>query len=413
MEKHTSKITAKSIEQSGLPTDYKKALAEYIWNGFDAHATKIHLNFESNELGRLESFSISDNGKGVNIETIDDSFGNFLDSNKRDPFNKEIFQKGRKGKGRYAFSTFANKCIWNTTFKDATGKLLTYDIMINKEDLQNFIIENRIINKTNETGTMVSFYDFFELSSISLLNKEFDRFLSSEFGWFLFLNRDRGCKIIINGVKLAYEDSIGDSEELVYEVGGENFKIVFIRWNQKIGDKYFFYFLGQNQKEKAKKHTSFNNKAIEFHHSVYVESPFFDSYQETSDDNPIFGAFGNNQAHPYFKTLLKMLNVLVSRKEKEFIRDVQADRLIEDYQAKGIFPELKIKTNELENVVKEIYCAEPRIFLTSNLQQSKTLIGLINLLIAAGNALNILEVIEGVVELGDEERATLTRVLQI
>jgi DNA topoisomerase VI subunit B len=106
MDKHTSKVTAKSIEQSGLPSDYKKALVEYIWNSFDARATTVHLNFEANTLGRLESFSISDNGTGIDIKTIDDTFGNFLDSNKRDPFNKQDFQKGRKGKGRYAFSTF-------------------------------------------------------------------------------------------------------------------------------------------------------------------------------------------------------------------------------------------------------------------------------------------------------------------
>ena len=30
--KHTTKITSKSVEQSGLPTDYKKAISEYIWN---------------------------------------------------------------------------------------------------------------------------------------------------------------------------------------------------------------------------------------------------------------------------------------------------------------------------------------------------------------------------------------------
>ena len=31
MKKHTTKLTPKSIEGSGLPTDYKKAIAEYIW----------------------------------------------------------------------------------------------------------------------------------------------------------------------------------------------------------------------------------------------------------------------------------------------------------------------------------------------------------------------------------------------
>lgn len=411
MNKHTSKITDKSILQSGLPTDYKKALAEYIWNSFDAQATIVQLNFEANSLGRLESFSISDNGTGINIETIDDTFGNFLDSNKRDPFHKDRFQKGRKGKGRYAFNIFANNCSWATTFEGPDEKLLSYNIVINKGDLHNYFTDDKIVAKNNITGTIVNFNDFFDLSAKSLSNKEFVDYLSSEFGWFLFLNREKGFEIMINGVKLAYNEMIGDNEELTYPIGGDSFKIVFIRWNQKIGDKYYFYFLDQNQKEATKEYTSFNNKAIEFHHSVYVESPFFDSFHETLDDNPVLGFAEKNQTHPTYKTLLNALKDLVSKKEKHYVRDIQADKLIKEYQSKGILPESKIKSNDLETVVKEIYCAVPSIFQTSNNQQCKMLVGLINLLLATGYGQGIVEIIESVSTLSDEERESLNKVL--
>ncbi|PRY52659.1 histidine kinase/DNA gyrase B/HSP90-like ATPase [Arcticibacter pallidicorallinus] len=411
MNKHTSKITTKSIEQSGLPNDYKKALAEYIWNGFDAGATKIHLDFEANELGHLASFSISDNGTGIDIETIDDTFGNFLDSRKRDLDNQEGFQKGRKGKGRYAFSTFANSCSWLTTFKGPDGTLLRYTIAINKGDLQNFIISDRVIVKKIPTGTVVNFQNVFDLSASMLSNKEFEGYLSSEFGWFLFLNKERGCKIFINGVELAYENIIGDTEEVRYEIGDYHFKAIFIRWNQKIGDRYYFYFLGKNQKEAGKKHTSFNNKAIDFHHSLYVESPFFDNFHETMDDNPVLEFSGKNQTHPSFKALLKALNALVSDKEKQFIRGIQADKLIEDYHGRGIFPDSTVKTDELEKVVKEIYCAEPRVFQSSNNQQSKMIVGLLNLLLLDDNRERVLKVIESIVDLSHEERLRIGQVL--
>jgi hypothetical protein len=411
MHKQTSKITSKSIEQSGLPNDYKKAIAEYIWNSFDARASIVHLNFEANSLSRLESFSISDNGVGINVETIDDTFGNFLDSNKRDPFNNQYFQKGRKGKGRYAFSTFSNSCSWLTTFEGSDGKLLTYNITINKADLQNFSIDDRIVSKNTNSGTVVTFYDFFNLSAKSLSVKEFIIFLSSEFGWFLFLNRAKGYKILINGVDLVYDEIVGDSEELVHEIGEDSFKIVFIRWTHKISEKYFFYFLSQNQKEAAKRHTSFNNNAIEFHHSVYIESPFFDNYCETIDDNLVLDFSESNQTHPSYKSLLKALEILVATKEKHYVRDVQADKLIQDYKDKGVFPEEKTKSNDLEVTVKEIYCAEPRIFPTSNVQQSKMLVGLLNLLLSGGYGVNILEVLETVVDLNDEDRESLNGVL--
>lgn len=412
MKKHTSKITAKSIEQSGLPNDYKKAITEYIWNGFDAGATVIYLNFEANMLDRLEEFSISDNGTGIDIENIDNTFGNFLDSNKRDPFNKQDFQKGRKGKGRYAFSIFCNSCSWETIFEGPEKKKLAYKITINKADLQNFTIEDRIITKNNNTGTIVKFNDFFDLSAKSLSNKEFIDYLSCEFGWFLFLNREKGYKIMINGVELAYDEMIGDSEELIHPIGEDDFKIVFIRWNQKIGDKYYFYFLGQNQKETVKEYTSFNNKAIEFHHSVYVESAFFDSFHKTLDDDSVLGFAEKNQSHPTYKALLNVLKALVSKKEKHYIKDIQANKLIKEYQNKGILPESKIKSNDLEIIVKEIYCAVPSIFQTSNNQQSKMLVGLVNLLLVTGYGQNILEVVESVATLSDEERESLNKVLK-
>ncbi|WP_238404689.1 ATP-binding protein, partial [Flavobacterium psychrophilum] len=47
MKKHTTKLTSKSIEGSGLPSDYKKAIAEYIWNGFDADASIININYDA------------------------------------------------------------------------------------------------------------------------------------------------------------------------------------------------------------------------------------------------------------------------------------------------------------------------------------------------------------------------------
>ena len=411
MDKHRAKITTKSIEQSGLPNDYKKAIAEYIWNGFDAGATEIHLNFDGNELGHLASFSISDNGKGIDIETIGETFGNFLDSNKRDPFNKDNFQKGRKGKGRYAFSIFANNCIWQTTFDGADDKTLQYTIEINKGDLENFAIGDRAIIKNVATGTLINFYNIFDLSSKSLSTKDFGDYLSSEFGWFLFLNREKGCKILINGAALAYDEMIGDSAEITHEIGDDRFKVTFVRWNQKIGEKYYCYFLSGNGKEAAKKHTSFNNKAIEFHHSVYVESSFFDDFQETVDDNLVFGFASKNQTDPSYKSLIKVLTTLISDKEKDYIRDVQADRLIKDYTDKGIFPDSKIKVQELETVIKELYCAEPRIFQSSNVQQSKTIVGFLNLLLATDQGPNLMEIIERLADLTDEERENLNRVL--
>lgn len=98
-------------------------------------------------------------------------------------------------------------------------------------------------------------------------------------------------------------------------------------------------------------------------------------------------------------------------KEKHYIRDVQALRLIQEYTEKGIFPNEKIKSADLETVLMEIYCAEPRVFQTSNLQQSKMVVGLLNLLLATNQNEHILGLIENIAELNEEEVASIKKVL--
>ena len=57
-----SKVTLrnKSIDNAGIPSDYKLAIAEYIWNSFDAKATNVNIQFEANEIGYISHFIISD-----------------------------------------------------------------------------------------------------------------------------------------------------------------------------------------------------------------------------------------------------------------------------------------------------------------------------------------------------------------
>ena len=44
-------ITSKGIQKVLQNYTPKQALAEYIWNGFDAKSDKIEINYSANELG--------------------------------------------------------------------------------------------------------------------------------------------------------------------------------------------------------------------------------------------------------------------------------------------------------------------------------------------------------------------------
>ncbi|MBZ4037302.1 ATP-binding protein [Flavobacterium sp. 17A] len=417
MKKHTTQLTSKSIEGSGLPTDYKKAIAEYIWNSFDANASIVEINFRANGIQAIQSFSIADNGTGINFSNIADTFGNFMVSLKANSFSDTGFIKGKKGKGRYSFSIFCSKAKWDTTFISEEGHYLNYIIQINREEIQNFQTGDTSIKKNTQTGTKVIFEDFYNLTGDLLDNEDFEKYLANEFGWFLYLNKDRDYKIIINSRPLNYESVIGDSEDRDITYGDFVFKISFLRWNEKIGDKYYYYFLNTDKKEAYRKHTSFNNKTADFHHSVYIESSYFDSFKPTKLDHPVLDQTFN-QSDPVFKLLVENLNELVGQKEKAFIRDLKAGELIESYNQRNIFPIFgsnkyeQLRKDDLENVVKELYSVQPKIFQNLSIPQSKTIVGFLNLLLDTDQREHVLSIIDNVVKLTDEERRELSSVLK-
>ena len=56
--KHSLEVKSQSIEASGITKDYKEALVEYIWNGFEANATQVEVSYVPNDLGGLSEIKI-------------------------------------------------------------------------------------------------------------------------------------------------------------------------------------------------------------------------------------------------------------------------------------------------------------------------------------------------------------------
>ena len=77
-------VKSQSIETSGITKDYKEAICEYIWNGFEANATEVFLSYTPNSTEGVDSVIIQDNGDGICYETVDDTFGAFLASTRTD-----------------------------------------------------------------------------------------------------------------------------------------------------------------------------------------------------------------------------------------------------------------------------------------------------------------------------------------
>lgn len=413
-------ITDQSISRN-VTTDYKKAICEYIWNGFDANATRVDIEFSTNDLGGITELKIKDNGDGIDRSTLDQTFGCFQDSIKKKTFQWSSQIKGRKGKGRYSFNCFATDAIWDTIYSH-NGKHLKHKLSIkagnnhhyddgNPEDLQ---------TTNNPTGTTVTFFNVL-LSTDHLECDEFVDYLKREFAVFLQINKAFGKSIYINNERLDFETIIGDSKthEIKIETETEtyNFQISFIRWKEKIKENYIAYFLDNGMYERFEKTTSLNKKDTGFHHSVCVVSDYFNNFEPNELNGEVALDGSRNQRDKIFIKLSKRLKEFLLVQEKLFINEIGATELITRYQKNGVIRNSKspydaIIVEDLISTVKCIFCVEPRIFTNLRIDQAKTLIGFLELLLQTDKREDVLAIVENVVKLTDDERHSLVEVLK-
>jgi len=381
-------INNNSVEFSGITRDYMEAISEFIWNGFDAGATKVNLLFDANEIDFVPAIEIVDNGTGINLNNLNQTFGAFLDSLKRSTDHRSSYVRGKKGKGRFSFIAFAQTAIWNTTFFDENiQNMVTYDVIINASNKDYYADEHKQIGIETETGTRLKLINLLGITAYNFTNDAFINHLKAEFGWFLLLNSKRNFELAINGNRIIYEDLLADHEIFEREIVDASttsfkFTITFVRWNEKIGDKFYYYFLNSDKKEVFKQLTSFNNNAINFYHSVYIESDYFNLFN-FNDAEETANMFGSNPQSPIFKQLIKALQKIVWSKQKEFVKNNAADELIQQFEGAGAMPkfgttdeDLAEKTSFIE-LVKAIYCIQPRLFKGLNEAQERLTLSLI------------------------------------
>lgn len=416
MEKEL-KVVNDSLNNSGIKKDYKDAICEYVWNGFDAEASEINIDYKVNELDGIESIEIIDNGIGIDYDNLDNTFGAFLSSEKKG--NKTLNSvHGSKGKGRFSFLGFAQNCEWDTIYSDKEN--YNYKIEIDSRYKNKYKVSNRQ-KTTMNTGTSVKISQIDELTKENMESIGLKQSLLNNFSWYLYLKKENKYKLILNGNELQYKELINDelSEEIKITIDEYNFDIFFINWKENVNSKFFFYMMNSNFEQSSKEHTKYNNNGIEFFHSVYIVSNYFDNFVNMSytDENQIMINDGTkNEKDKIYKELLKKLNEIVGKKYKQFIRK-RSDTLIEGFESDKIFPIFsedkygQLRKKDLENVVREMYCVQPRIFKGANIEQKRVIVQFLDLLLNSEERENILIILENIINLTKEEREALVNIL--
>ena len=112
-------ITPRGIRKVLNKYTPQRAIAEYIWNGYDAHANEIRVVATcDNIFGGIIKVSVKDNGDGIIYEQLPVMFKKFYESHKSVKGNVDSrFSRGKNGYGRFTFFKFANLATWNTIYK--------------------------------------------------------------------------------------------------------------------------------------------------------------------------------------------------------------------------------------------------------------------------------------------------------
>lgn len=407
-------ITSRGIRAALKKYTPYQSIAEYVWNGFDAGATSIEINYIADELGGLVSLSVKDNGYGIMHEKLQEKFEPMFESKKA--LENKLKQHrsalhGKKGIGRLTFFTFARSAVWNTIF-EKDGKHFSYDIFANAENINFYTgISSTPKETVKGAGTEVTFNGVHSITAHSLGEKFID-FLCKEFAWFLELNRHNGFSIKINGAILDYDKLVAEREnfEILYEKSNTSFTITYIRWNEKnANEPSRYYYLNSAGLEQWKEPTAIKNKGEQFHHSVFIKSDYFDSFAfQSFEENGQAALLGGSRSDAQFRFLRKKLANFLRIKRKPFLKSF-AEKLIKEYSENGI---ISVSAEDrLVIIIKTLYAMQPRLFASLNKEQKKFIIGSMNAMIANGHEGDFIEIISSIIEITDDEKSELLTLL--
>jgi len=411
-----------SFDRAGITKDCKDAVCEYIWNSFEAGASKVSVSMTGSPLREAMSLVVADNGTGIAFDNLDKTFGTFLSSLKNNA-TMRLKSQSNKGKGRFSYLSFSHSAEWRTVYR-IDDKLMQYTISTNSANRSEFdTTEPADVTDVTETGTTVTFSledsDTVDLLSFGAMKQK----LLEEFAWYLFLNKDKGYVLEYTGIPLDISEYIRTdlSRNCPCKIGNHDFSIDVVVWNSSVSNSSKIYYRTEKGEIAATRNTSFNKNTVNFYHAVFVSSKYFvpDMFIPAEDDGgqTEIDAFSQAEQRSVFRELNKQIRILVVDVLKAFLVQ-QADAELSKMERKGNFPRFaddeygKLRKKDFETVTRELYCVEPRIFHKLNDTQEKSLLGFLNLLLSSEERENVLQIVEQVVNLTSEQRKSFADVLK-
>lgn len=400
-----TKITHDSIKKHFTTTSPLDAVCELIWNGFDAKAKNVSVTVTRTSLEGLDVLTVLDDGEGIDFERIDDHFGVFDDSTKKD----SIDQRGTHGRGRLAFHRLASRGRWFTKRLSGEAKI-TIDAGALKTFATDFLTAPDSHRQVAQpSGTKVILDNI--LPGKNLEDAETIGHLGRVFGWYLALNP--GKRLTYNGTTV----SIPEHEffEHVLEARGRQYPVKIIRWEEKpLWEKSYIYVNGANDATIHNELSKLNNKP-DFYVSLNLQT---DWPREFLEEPGLLSTEEAKAAHEAWPQLLRQLNV-IARKVYESFLDKHVEEQIARYEEEGVFPtytdepsQARWRLDNTKDLVRTILVTDPAVLRSLNKKQKKIVVRLLDRLSVSDENHALFDVLSGVLDLDDESTQRLAAQLK-
>ena len=316
---------------------------------------------------------------------------------------------------------YKRQAEWHTVYKD-NNVYKEYDINMSSDKKEVIDCSEPQLSDRQETGTEVKFTNINTLTAENMGFEIIEPALLKDFAWFLYLYKNKNVEIVVNDEKIDYEKYINTelSEKSMVTIEGYRFEINLVVWQESISEKFCCYYFDDKNVLKGNRTTTFNRNTVNFNHSVFVKSEFFDDKENVIGDHndTQINMFEYPDEKKILKKLHKEIQMLIEKKISVYLSDKAEEAVEAMITERKTFPEFpddvygQMRKNDLKRVTKEIFKLEPLIFHKLKQIQEKSLLGFLNLLLSSEERENVLTIIEQVVELSPQQRTDFSMILK-
>ena len=324
-----------------------QAVAELIWNGLDADASRIDVRLGYGEMG-LEKIVVRDNGHGIPHLEAPELFRRLGGSWKKSGGRTKTKQRmlhGYEGRGRFKVFALGRVADWRVTHQTDAGELRGYDITMLEHDIREVRITDDESLETGTTGVEIE---------VSELHREFRSLepdnavqeLAEIFA--LYLKDYREVSILYEGTRLDPESAIATtSTEQLGDVDDDGMahlvELEIIEWRNVTTRG--LYLCTEQGFPLSKVTTRFH--IGEFHFSAYLKSTFITKL--------------HGEAQLDLAEMNPTLNACVEEAQqavKAYFRDRAAERartVVEEWKAEKVYPYEGEAKSPLEDAERKVF----------------------------------------------------------